>query len=964
MNKLLKKIFIVVLSILAACAYSAVAACSSCDGEPGKDDSELSFTLNYHLKSLSIYESLELKVNGFDNVEWSSNNENVASVKNGTVTANSYGSAIITATEGDLSDTCIINVPDENLVPYIKVNVDDSGLSMLVGDEYSIKSFIRFNNKDYSDATFGFTTSNEDIISINSNGVVYAKKTGNTIITINGSWREFDSKQLVIYIPVSVNSDVSMDLSVKDKEIFTRSCVIDDVIYSNSTTLSYTVLIDGQDKTSSLEVVWKTLNPDIVTLNGTTVTAKNRGKAEIYYECNVGGKIYTSLPVTVTVNAPLKTLDELVVYKIGEGCISNSLFEGTPYSIKLKAADYTDKSDFNAEGIFIDADSQKGFKGRETNFTIDTETYSYSVNVLFVTHAISTKDEFISFLSSYSGNNPDTETNVSNTYYAVLTADIDLQGTVLPSKSYNGDRFFGKFNGLGHSLINPTVNATGGIFGGLQNCTIENFALLDVNVTKTYSSYALLAGYLYPGAKVSNVYVKTTIDQLTFFRGLFYSQTNGSLSNIIAQLEYASSNKAENKYVFGVSDFKNKMSHVFAIGNATAYYGVWDAGANEYIPDTQGFVYPDFEEFFNENCNEICTENGFSKYWVKTDDSLKFGSLLVYSDSEDPIVPSERVIDETVVYEIGGGCIPNSLFEGTPYAIKLKSVDYTNKTEFKDDGICIDAELQNELKGSEVTFVVQTELYSYSVNILFVTHAISTKDGFIAFLNSYSGNNPDTETNVSNTYYAVLTADIDLTGTELPSKSYNGDRFFGKFNGLGHTLLNPTVNATGGIFGGLQNCTIENFALLDVSVTRNSAYSALIAGYLYPGAKVNNIYVKATIDQPSFFRGVFYSPTNGSISNIIANIEYSSKNNAENKYVFGLSDLKKNLSCVYVVGNATAYYGVRDVSSNAYVPDTQGVVYSDFEKFYNEISAENGFSKYWIITENSLKFGDLVIYSK
>ncbi len=311
--------------------------------------------------------------------------------------------------------------------------------------------------------------------------------------------------------------------------------------------------------------------------------------------------------------------------------------------------DLSSTSDYVVDNSIISVYSDQMEKISDENKTIPNSTivnmgngehdlYVLTANgfekysTVMATHAISTKDEFIAFLSSYSGNSSKLENNKSNTYYAVLATDIDLTGVTLPGKSYNNDRFFGKFNGLGHCIKNPTVNASGGIFGGLQNCTIENLAIDGVNITNSYASYAILAGYLYPGANVSNVYVKATISQPSVFRGLFNNMQHGTISNIVADITYSGSSTV-GKFVFGVYDGGEPTGReqIYGIGNAAGYLGVWDAQANNYVLEEGGTIYSNAEAFFDANRDVVSAENGFSKYWVKTENSLKFGELTIYS---------------------------------------------------------------------------------------------------------------------------------------------------------------------------------------------------------------------------------------------------------------------------------------------------------------------------------------------
>ena len=981
MNNRLKKFLITILAVLTATSFSVFAI--SCNKENDDEKTNVTFSLNYHLKSISLYETLQLEVEGFENLTWSSDNQSVVSVVNGLVTANAYGTANITAKSGNYTDTCIINVLNEGKVPSVKINVDDNGFNLLKGDTYQLECGVRFNNQDFADGTFSFVSSNTDVVSVSADGLVTAKNYGDAIITVTGSWRDFDSMYLIKDIAVSVTPDLSMELSIAQNEIFTMAGEIEGVNYSNKTILTHQVILNGQNVTETANIQWVVSDTDIVSVDeNSNVTAKNRGSAEIYYEYAVDGKTYSSLPVKVTVNAPKKTISDLFVYEIGtESFIPNSLFEGNPYSLKIKSADYSQKTDFAGEGIFIESATQNGFKGKEISFTVDTSLYSYSINVLFVTHAISTADEFIDFLNSYSGSKSNVESNMSNTYYAVLTNNIDLNGKSIPKKAYNGDRFFGVFNGLGHAILNAKVNSTGGIFGGLHNCTLENFALIDATVTDTYSSYAVLAGYLYPSSKIRNIYAKASVNLKTFYRGLFYSNTNGIVSNIITDFTYGPVNESTNKFVYGVSDkstgMMNNPSQIYAIGNATAYSGRGnsqtssDASAN-YDVEIQGTVYSDIGEFFKDKKSQITLENGFSKYWQVTDGALSFGDKMLYMDpeyledvsyvqtwtydKENVTVYSERdkngtiervhsnwKIKETVTIDFA------SILGKTPVSVRQDEFKYA----VEDGKITLNP--ANYTNGNTYVFTVQCADKVYYQPIAFVSQYIESISEFKDFLKlnaSVTGYATSTISSlITGSWYAVLAKDLDFAS--MADKSIteigHGTRFYGTIDGQGHSISNLELDQAlfGYNFGTIKNIAFINVNTSDYGSNKGLSYGAFAS---QTGA-ITNVYMSISTSKVGAYKGVIDVLHGVKVSNCIFDVNYSEDNTASVTYAINgaATSASKNIENTYFMGNADQ---IQPEDTNK--PFADGTFAKAVKDGTVVINSANGFSDSWrVVTEGT-----------
>lgn len=117
-------------------------------------------------------------------VTWESDNEGVASAGiDGTITAISVGTAIITATCGTVSATCtvtVIPIPSESIV------ISPSSVSMFLGDNVTLTATVF--PEDTTDKSVTWGSDNPGVASVSSNGVVTALGLGTATITArNGS---------------------------------------------------------------------------------------------------------------------------------------------------------------------------------------------------------------------------------------------------------------------------------------------------------------------------------------------------------------------------------------------------------------------------------------------------------------------------------------------------------------------------------------------------------------------------------------------------------------------------------------------------------------------------------------------------------------------------------------------------------------------------------------------------------
>ena len=166
--------------------------CTVCGAEDSQADiypNEITLNKNNLILQEGQNETLLVTVipNIATNITWSSSNTNVATVSDGTITANSLGSAKITAkTSNGLTATCTVTVTPK-IISVTGVTLNKSSLSLIVGESEQLTATITPNN--VTDKSVSWYSHSPSIASVSSEGVVTALTPGTAIIkarTANG----------------------------------------------------------------------------------------------------------------------------------------------------------------------------------------------------------------------------------------------------------------------------------------------------------------------------------------------------------------------------------------------------------------------------------------------------------------------------------------------------------------------------------------------------------------------------------------------------------------------------------------------------------------------------------------------------------------------------------------------------------------------------------------------------------
>ena len=194
-------------------------------------------------------------------VTWASDNEEVATVENGVVTAVKAGTATITATAGDRSASCVVTV-EKKVIAVTGIALDKETATIIEGETETLTATVA--PADATDKTVTWATDNEEVATV-ENGVVTAVKAG--IATITATAGDY-SASCVVTVEKKVIAVTGISI---DKETAT-------IIEGETTTLVATITpTDATDKT----VTWATSDASIATVEGGVVTAVKAGTATI-----------------------------------------------------------------------------------------------------------------------------------------------------------------------------------------------------------------------------------------------------------------------------------------------------------------------------------------------------------------------------------------------------------------------------------------------------------------------------------------------------------------------------------------------------------------------------------------------------------------------------------------------------------------------------------------------------------
>ena len=223
-------------------------------------------------------------------IRWSSSDDSVAMVDEGTVTAHKVGQATIKATCGNKEASCVVNV-----LPIVveEISFNKTSVSLKAGETVTLTATVKPD--DATDKTVTWSTSDASVATVND-GVVTAKKVGTATITAKAGDKSATCEITVVATPVTAVTLNKTSASLKAGETVTLTATVKPD--------------DATDKT----VTWGSSDESVAKVENGIVTAIGKGLSTITAKAGD-----TSATCMVTVSVPVENVTlnktELVLQK-------------------------------------------------------------------------------------------------------------------------------------------------------------------------------------------------------------------------------------------------------------------------------------------------------------------------------------------------------------------------------------------------------------------------------------------------------------------------------------------------------------------------------------------------------------------------------------------------------------------------------------------------------------------------
>lgn len=245
-------------------------------------------------------------------VTWTSANENIATVKDGVVTAKAVGETKITATVGTHKAECTVNVNAK--LTGIKVTPDK--VTVEKGQTANLNvAYLPADTTDKKAVTW--KSENENVATVDANGVVTAVAGGTTKIVATATANDKITAVCEVKVPIHTESIVLNKTEIKD------------LLKGKTEKLEVSFVPNNTE--DSREVRWTSSDPSVATVDANgTVKALKEGEATITAETVAGGH---KASCTVTVKEIHLNMDDV---ELDEKANPTELLKGTTHKIVVK----------------------------------------------------------------------------------------------------------------------------------------------------------------------------------------------------------------------------------------------------------------------------------------------------------------------------------------------------------------------------------------------------------------------------------------------------------------------------------------------------------------------------------------------------------------------------------------------------------------------------------------------------
>ena len=495
-KNVLLRAFCAAVCIFAVFCALCFAGCGKQPEDVPPEPTEVSVTISRKTLTVAQWESAILtaeKSGTEEELNWVSDNPEVATVEGGVVTAVSVGEAVITVSAGEVSDKCTVTVVASEIEPTVIVNEvrdQDKILTLNDNSSFDLSAKVMWNNSELNDAVISWTSSDETTVKIESDGnkaVATGLKGGSVVIKVVAKVR---GKTAVFEFTVKVNEESAL-LKAENADYTPYSggykVKLNAVEAKEGDGSTYTVpsvyaTYKGQ-RIETENVVWSVENSDIAEVDGATgrITAKRAGETVVTgtWHYDVTDKDY-SVKITVGIERVGISIADIfdVVINRAETAAAITLNDEVAESVVIGGKEYTEGFSVENNVLTIGnslsdvSDQRKAFKAEVIT---DKRVYTLTVQSRY---AIASENEWKAVWN-------DSAAPAIFGKASVVTIENDIDVSSYSHKNIVFvNSFAGVFDGQGHTITGATASWFG-LFNSLaEEGVIKNVAFVGITLLK------------------------------------------------------------------------------------------------------------------------------------------------------------------------------------------------------------------------------------------------------------------------------------------------------------------------------------------------------------------------------------------------------------------------------------------------------------------------------------------------
>ena len=480
-------------------------------------------------------------------VVWSTSDASVATVENGVVRAVGVGTATITATVGEYSDSCAVTIVRGEKKPTF----DAFGtVNVIVGQTYDLEATLSLDEEDFELATVTYASTGE-FLTVTPEGKITGVKEGTQTITATATYGEETLATAEISVSVievgTIETGIDMNVLALMATNYTGESKTE---YSLENFVTYVNGIEVEK-----EISYTVQDNTIVKVEDGKIVALAAGETVVTAEFTSDTNKKYSVDITVSVAKELVAQDVEFSAKGSSETTQNTGAAEIDFAGKTMDINVSDITSVKCNGksiafttngtVLTLTDAPSG----EQVYVFETAKVDVQVEGFIYQRTISSKEELVAFGANYN----------TNYGYTILTADIDMGGDVFALQT--GAWLRCTFDGQGHTISNvktttgflgdfnekgvlknlqlvnivlerPETDAKGeiGLLARSSCGTIENVLVMGY-VANAKENQPLLTGDDYASTVYKNIIIIASTDQPTLAvsgSGFYYTQGSGA----------------------------------------------------------------------------------------------------------------------------------------------------------------------------------------------------------------------------------------------------------------------------------------------------------------------------------------------------------------------------------------------------------------------------------------------------